>query len=169
MESIISNCESAISDLLKFSDKLLELSKPIEDNRIEEFEHSLNYELPVDFKYFLKKFNGLSVYGTKVFGLGAEFKEASLDSIYKFEHNQMDNKMPVHFLPFSNDGRGNHYCLDLSRLDKLKVCPVVFWQWDFVYKTVDDIETCNENFCDWVKEVLIGWTLEEYNFDGTKK
>lgn len=74
--------------------------------------------------------------------------------------------MPLEFLPFSSDGRGNHYCLDLSRL-KGGSCPVIFWQWDFQYPNIEAVETCNESFYDWLDEVMIGWTLEEYNYDGS--
>jgi cell wall assembly regulator SMI1 len=76
--------------------------------------------------------------------------------------------MPHHFLPFSNDGRGNHYCLDLSRLTG-QSCPVVFWQWNYDYASLEEVEACNDNFVSWVKEVMIDWTLEMYNYDGSKK
>ena len=170
MKSLIKKeCESVLNELLKFSDDILSLGKPISDERLEHFERDINYEFPFDFKYFLKKFNGFSLCGVEVFGLGNEFKESSLDRIYDFEHSQIENKMPSQFLPFSNDGRGNHYCLDLSRLNEEKICPIVFWQWDFKYKSITDVETCNESFGDWVEEVMIEWAKEDYNYDGTEK
>jgi hypothetical protein len=76
--------------------------------------------------------------------------------------------MPKYFLPFSPDGYGNHYCLDFSRI-KNEICPIVFWQHDFKYENLTEVETCNNSFVDWVNEVLIEWTLEEYNYDGTEK
>lgn len=167
--SIIDKCELTLKELTKFSETLLELREPINDDRLIQFERELGFELPVDFMYFLTRFNGFSLRGTEVFGLGEHYKEASLDRIYEFEHFNVSYKMPKHFLPFSNDGQGNHYCLDLSRINSEKICPVIFWQWDFDYESLDDVETCNENFCDWVKEVMINWTLEDYNYDGSEK
>ena len=170
MESLIlKECESIILELKRFSEDLLELNEPIKDDRVELFEQKIKFELPIDFKFFLKSFNSFSLGGTEVFGLGSDFKASSLDKLYDFEHNEVENKLPLHFMPFSNDGRGNHYCLDLSWLNEQKVCPVIFWQWDFNYKSTEDVETCNESFNEWVKEVMIEWTLEDYNYDGTEK
>lgn len=170
MESfVMNNCEAVASELLQFSKEVLELGNPITDDRLELFEQKIGYDLPLDFKYFLKRFNRFSLRGTEVMGIGDEFKESSLEKVYNFEHVEVGNKMPAQFLPFSNDGSGNHYCLDLSRISELKTCPIIFWQWDFEYESIDDVETCNENFYEWIKEVMIEWTLEDYNYDGTEK
>lgn len=170
MEStIIRDCESVFVELMKFSASIIDVGKPINDSRLEQFEKTIQYELPIDFKFFLKKINGFSLMGTAVFGIDSEYRDSSLDKIYEFEHNHVENKMPLQLLPFSNDGRGNHYCLDLNSLDSSNLCRVVFWQWDFEYESVDNIEICNESFCEWVKEEMIEWTLEEYNYDGSNK
>jgi hypothetical protein len=70
--------------------------------------------------------------------------------------------MPNFFFPFSPDGQGNHYCLDLSKIQD-NICPVVFWQWDFEYDDIEDVEVCNTNFADWIDEVMVKWTLKIYN------
>lgn len=170
MESlIIKKCESVISELIKFSDNILSLGSPILDSRLEQLEQSIKYEFPIDFKHILKRFNGFSLCGKEVSGLGVEYKESSLDRIYHFEHSHSANKMPSHFFPFSNDGRGNHYCLDLSKLNANKTCPIIFWQWDYNYGSMNEVETCNEDFCEWIREIMIEWTLDDYNYDGTDK
>lgn len=156
-------------ELLKFSNTVLEIGSSIQDNRIEKFENEINQKLPVDFKYFLTEFNGFSLMSTKVFGLGDHYQQEALDKIYYFEHSEIENKMPSFFIPFSNDGRGNHYCLDLSRMDENMICPVIFWQWDFKYINMNNVETCNESFNEWVMEVMIEWTLEEYTYEGEEK
>jgi cell wall assembly regulator SMI1 len=156
------------NELLKFSNSILTLEKPILDNRIETFEEKIGFKFPEDFVYFIKQNNGFTLGATEVNGIGLEYKEASLDRLYDFEHNEAGNHMPKEFLPFSADGFGNHYCLDLTRI-KNEFCPVMFWQHDFEYKNVAEVETCNESFVDWVNEVMIEWTLEEYNYDGTEK
>lgn len=155
-------------NLIKFSDSILSLGNPIIDNRINEFEKIIGYKLPKDFKWFIEKNNGFSLFGNEVTGLGEEFLNASIDKVYNFEHSEVENPMPKYFLPFSPDGYGNHYCLDFSRI-KNEICPIVFWQHDFKYENLTEVETCNNSFVDWVNEVLIEWTLEEYNYDGTEK
>jgi cell wall assembly regulator SMI1 len=156
------------SELLKFSNSILNLENPITDNRIEEFEKEIEYKLPNDYKYFIKNHNGFSLSGTEVYGIGVEFKDSSMIKIYDFEHNGIQNPMPKYFLPFSPDGYGNHYCIDLSRIEN-EICPIVFWQHDYSYEMITDVETCNMSFAEWINEVMIEWTLEEYNYDGTQK
>jgi hypothetical protein len=168
MEKLISDCENTFNELSRFSIDILSLANPVIDDRLEVFEKEVGYNLPFDFKFFLKRSNGFSLQGVEVFGLGSEFRDSSLDAIYDFEHWKVYNKMPLCFLPFSNDGRGNHYCLDLARLNE-EICPVVFWQHDYDYTSLDEVETCNDSFVSWVNEVIITWTLESYNYDGTQK
>jgi cell wall assembly regulator SMI1 len=156
------------NELLKFSNSLLNLETSIIDNRIEDFENNIDYKLPKDFKSLIKKHNGFSLSGTEVYGIGKEFGENSLDKIYAFEHNQVENLMPNFFLPFSPDGYGNHYCIDLSRNEN-EICPIVFWQHDCIYEKIIEVETCNADFAEWISEVMIEWTLEEYNYNGTEK
>ncbi|MGY3055754.1 cell wall assembly regulator SMI1 [Pedobacter sp. UYEF25] len=156
------------NELTKFSDSLLNFESKILDSRIEYFENKIGYNLPKDFKYFIKKSNGFSLNGTEVNGIGDEFLNSSLDKLYDFEHNEVGNPMPKYFMPFSADGYGNHYCIDLSRTEN-EICPIVFWQHDCNYKNISEVETCNNNFVEWVNKVMIEWTLEEYNYDGTEK
>ncbi|TPE45917.1 SMI1/KNR4 family protein [Pontibacter mangrovi] len=166
MNSIELQCEKVLESLHQFSDDLLNLGEPILDNRLSEFEHQIGFQLPFDFSYILTKHNYISLAGTEIFGIGREFREESLDKVYSFEQNGIENPMPKEFLPFSPDGRGNYYCLDLSRI-KDDSCPVVFWQhdYDYNYSNKEEVETCNENFIGWVQEVMIGWTMEDYGFE----
>lgn len=164
----IKNYDLIISELYKFSDSILELGKPIEDDRLEAFEKSISLNLPIDYKNIMKRHNGLSLYGTVIYGIDKDLKGSSLDVVYNIEHYEVSNRMPLFFVPFSPDGRGNHYCLDLSRLTN-DVCPVVFWQWDYIYENFEEVETCNNRFLDWMQEVMIDWTLEDYNYDGSEK
>lgn len=159
--------KETLKELKKFSIKILELGSPILDDRIEKFESQIGHMLPDDFKFFLENHNSFSLGGSTVYGLGDEFRGASLDKIYQFEHFQAENPMPEPLLPFSPDGAGNHYCLDLESLSN-GITPVLFWQHDLDYSK-SDIEITNESFTDWVNKVLIGWTLEEYNYNGSEK
>jgi cell wall assembly regulator SMI1 len=168
MEEVIKNCDLILTELNKFSKDMINLGPAISDDRLEIFENELNFELPVDFKYILKRHNGISLSGNDICGIGESYGGQSLDKLYEFEHDNGPNKMPLFFLPFSPDGFGNHYCLNLSKNSK-GICPIVFWQHDFIYEDLNDVEECNANLTEWIKEVLIEWTLEDYSYDGAKK
>jgi cell wall assembly regulator SMI1 len=166
--SIIYKSDETLKELQKFSDDLLDLGETITDSRLDEFEAKIGYKLPLDFRYILIKHNSFSLAGTQVYGLDKSFRGTSLDKVYQFEHEEVEDPMFKEFLPFSPDGRGNHYCFDLSKLEN-DICPVVFWQHDYHYSDKDDVETCNNSFIEWVNEVVIAWALEEMNYDGTEK
>lgn len=168
MLSIYKDCDLLLDELHKFSNDVLYLGVSITDDRLEKFEKEIGFSLPVDFKYIMKRHNGISLMGTEILGLDASLlRGSSLDEVYFFEHDA-DDTLSAGFLPFSPDGRGNHYCLDLSK-QKDGICPVVFWQYDYTYENINDVEVCNLKFTDWVKEEMIEGTLEDYNFDGTEK
>ncbi|MGA6119342.1 SMI1/KNR4 family protein [Sphingobacterium anhuiense] len=168
MSTLKKECERVLKELYLFSDNIIYFGNRIEDNRLELLEENLAYKFPMDFKYILKKHNGISLMGTEIYGLDVSLKGNSLDKIYEFEHYKVSNKMPKEFLPFSPDGRGNHYCLNLAKIID-GICPVVFWQWDYDYLSFEDVEECNDNFLSWIEEVMIEWILEDYNYDGTDK
>jgi cell wall assembly regulator SMI1 len=154
MLDIQKECDLILDELYKFSDDVLHLGLPITDDRLEKLEKEIGFNLPFDFKYLLRKHNGISLMGTEILGVDKELlRGSSLDEVNTFEHIA-DSTLPAWFLPFSPDGRGNHYCLDLSKYED-GLCPVVFWQYDFAYESVDDVEVCNLNIMDWVKEVVI--------------
>lgn len=160
--------ELTLEELYKFSPEILCLGEKIIDSRIEDLESEIGYNFPDDFKYIIRKHNRITLAGTEVYGLSPELRGNSLDKIYTFEHSEVENPMPKQFFPFSPDGQGNHYCLDLSKLVNSK-CPVVFWQWDFEYESLEDVEVCNDSFVEWIDEVMIECTLQTYNYDGTEK
>lgn len=168
MTIITSKCDGVLKELYKFSDNILFLGHPITDNRIEELEQQIGFKLPLDFKYILAKHNYLSLGGTEVLSIGKEIENQSIESLYIFEHEEVDNPMPKEFLPFSPDGAGNHYCFDLSKLEN-HLCPVVFWQHDYYYSDIKEVEICNSNFYEWINEVMIDWTTEDTNCDGSDK
>ena len=107
--------ENLISELLKFSDDILEMGNSIDDSRIEDFEKYHNLTLPNDFKKFIKKVNGFSLMGTEVYGFDMT-KSESIETVYQFEHFEVRVPQYSYLVPFSPDGRGNFYCLDVSKL-----------------------------------------------------
>lgn len=157
--------EQIINELLKFDSALIELGESVLDDRFEKFEQQLNYLLPETFKSLLKQYNRISLFGETINGLDDCYGDASLDKLYQIEHFEVGNPMPLEFFPFSPDGAGNHYCFDLS----IGEDKVYFWQHDIEYEDKTEIELCNNSFYEWIKEVLIDWTLEDYNYDGSEK
>lgn len=169
MDDIIREGKTVIEILNRFSDDIITLGEPINDNRIEAFEQQISFVLPIDFKFIIKTYNGISLMGVEVLGIAEQLRGSSLDAVYKFEHFEvLSNPMPDCFVPFSPDGRGNYYCFNLKKLQD-GLCPVVFWQHDYKYNDISEVEESHSNFIEWINEVMIFWTLEDYNYDGTEK
>jgi len=160
--------EETYNHLRRFNEFPLTLGEPILDNRLEEFENKYGIKLTSEFKYIYRKHNGFGLSGVEVMGLGEEFRGGSLDKYYEMMHKYFQNFIPKEFVPISRDGWGNYYCLDLSRCTS-KICPIVFWQHDYEYSVLSDIETCNNSFAEWIDEVMIDWTLQEYDYEGSRK
>ena len=160
--------ESIITELLKYSDDILEIGNSISDNRINLFEKKYNVILPNDFKKFITKINGFSLMGNGVYSFDENIAE-SIENVYHFEHFEVIYPQPLFLVPFCNDGRGNFYCLDTSKNTNTGSCPIVFWVSNYEYTNYDLPEIVNDNFFEWVKEGIIEWTFEEYNYDGSEK
>lgn len=157
-----------VQQLELFSAELIELRPPINEAKIGEFEGKFALTLPVDYKAFLKLHNGLSLIGLIIYGIDDESVRFSLEDAYNFEHHQVDNPIPEYLVPFSPDGGGNHYCFDL-RTHNLESCEIIFWQHDLMYNDDNKPEVVNESFADWMKEVVIDWTLEDYDYSGKRQ
>lgn len=168
MNNIRERCDILLNELYRFSKEVIDFGDSIDDNRLEIFEKEIDFRMPFEYKYIISKHNGISLLGTEIIGIDKSYNESSLDAVYKFEHSIATHKMPKEFLPFSPDGRGNHYCLNLAKING-GMCPVVFWQWDYEYVSIDEVEETNESLLSWTKEVMIDWKLERYNYDGTPK
>jgi hypothetical protein len=162
------NINDIIEELLLFSDKVITLNGPAKHESIIAFERGRNLKLPEDYIDLIKKINGLSLMGKIVYGVGEEAWQFSLDKNYKFEHEEVANSMYDYLIPFSPDGGGNHYCFDTRTINE-NSCNIIFWQHDYPY-TADDVpEITNPSFTEWIKEVVIDWTLEDYDYDGSKR
>src|SRR5215211_7679514 len=124
--------QELIEQLELFSSELIDLKEPIDQEKILEFEKKLNFNLPNDYKTFLKKHNGLTLIGLTIYGIDNSMGANSLEKSYLFEHFEVDNPMPEYLVPFSPDGAGNHYCFDLRACNN-ESCKIIFWQHDFIY------------------------------------
>lgn len=95
MEEVTKNCDLVLTELNKFSKDMVNLGPAISDDRLEIFENELNFELRVDFKYILKRHNGVSLSGNEICGIDESYGGQSLDKLYEFEHDDGPNKMPL--------------------------------------------------------------------------
>lgn len=162
------NINDIIEMLQLFSDEIITLNNPANQESILLFQSGYNIKLPEDYITFIQKINGLSLMGTTVYGLGEEAWEFSLEKNHKREHEEVGNPMYDYLIPFSPDGGGNHYCFD-TRTNSRDSCNIVFWQHDYAYTEDDPPEITNTSFTEWLKEVVIDWTLEDYDYNGNEK
>ena len=160
--------DEIFDELMKFSSRVLDIKDGISPEKIQEFEAAHNFSLPNDYIHFLKRTNGLSLMGTIVYGIDDDSVFSSLGGAFQVEHFEVENEMPMHFIPFAPDGGGNHYCFDISRCNQ-NSCKIIFWQHNLTY--TDDFlpEEVSDSFVDWAKEVLIDWNLEDYDYDGRQR
>ena len=139
-----------------FKEEYVELFRPLLINTIEKFEHQFRVKLLQDYIEFLKITNGILIDGDEV--LGIDNKKVDLKEVYYREHNLVKFSMPDVFIPFSPDGGGNYYCFDTSS------GKIIFWQSNFDYQQNKvQPEVANNTFTEWLKEVMIDWTIENNN------
>lgn len=148
----------AIAKILKFPTSMLDYENGLTDNQIREAEEHLGINLPSDLKYFYSKINGFSLMGEDVFPIILkDLKNCNIEGLNQInyrEHFEVVNPMPSYYLPFSPNGRGDHYCIDLRTRNKEGICEVIFWQWDYSFHHPDDIEIVNKSFADWCLELV---------------
>jgi cell wall assembly regulator SMI1 len=155
-----------IAELLKFSDDVLQVFPPVEEGDVQQFEIEHSLELPLDYKTLLQITDGFSLMGTEVYGISGQGK-MSLAQVYRIEHHEVAVAQYAHLIPFNNDGRGNFYCFDTSAITQdNSSCAIIFWVSNYQYSANDQPEKTHDNFTNWVKECVIEWTLEDYDYSG---
>lgn len=156
-----------LSELYNFSKDIITLNEPLKDFIIvENFERERNLKLPNDYKYLLSKHDGIDLMGVTIYGFtGVE----NVDTVYNFEHHEVVFPQFDYLMPFSPDGGGNFYCFDTRECDNNNSCSIVFWTSNYEYKEDDQPEQTNLSFSEWMEEVMLDWTLENYSYDGSEK
>lgn len=156
--------DDVLIELKKFSTEVVELFEPMDNSTIKDFENRHRVVLPDEYKKILLFSNGLSVRGSELLPLVSKRTKNTVEEIYRI----IKEVLPSNFLPVSPDGAGNYYCLSLATL-KGGSCEVTFWQSDYEYSDLDLPEVVNASFSEFIKEVFIDWTLQDYDFNGNKK
>jgi len=162
------NIDQILLELNKFSSNILTLEPPLLNlYLIENFEKRFDLILPNDYKYLLMNHNGIDLMGVTVLGFNGK---ENLVTVYEYEHFEVNYPQYKYFVPFSSDGRGNFYCFDTrTQTNNNESCPIVFWTSNYAYDENNQPEVTNSSFSEWLKEVMIEWTLENYNYDGSEK
>lgn len=150
--------------LLLFDSNLIELFTLARSNIVHEFETFTKLDLPQDYIDFLHFTNGMSLMGDIIYGIYPEDTKVPFNLMvhYHIEHTEVDNVMYPNLIPFSPDGFGNHYCFDTIANN------IVFWQHDYNYFDDKPDFVC-DSFTDFLRDIIIGWTLEEYDYHGNPK
>ncbi len=100
--------------------------------------------------------------GVTVYGFNED--NESIVNVFDFEHFEVESPQFSYLVPFSPDGGGNYYCFDTSKLSN-DSCIIVFWESNYQYTSDDMPDIVNESFSDWIKQVVIDWTLEDYDYN----
>jgi hypothetical protein len=166
----MSNIIDVIAELKRFSSRVFKPNRPANQDLIAEFESKYKVTLPSDYKYLVLQMDGFKLFWNSVYGLAAVAGEEFLGRVYEREHFEVAVPQFAHLVPFHNDGSGNFYCFDTKKMtaDGLS-CPVVFWTSNYSYDEKDLPEKVNENFAHWVEEVMIEWSLEEFDYEGNRR
>lgn len=164
----MNNILKVLEELDRFSGTIVTIGNPLIEKDVLAFETQYSLVLPNDFKIFLKRYNGFSLMGAEI--LGFNRNQNSIDTVYNYEHTLVAVPQYHYLVPFNNDGRGNFYCHDTRYCERNpKNCPVIFWVSNYIYSETDQPEVTHNSFSDFVQDVLIDWTLEDYNYDGSDK
>lgn len=158
-----------LEELRKFSSRVFRPNEPANNRLIEEFESKYSVVLPSDYKYLVLQMDGFKLFWNTVYGVASNDTEESLGTVYEREHFQVAVPQFAHIVPFYNDGSGNFYCFDTQFMTDDLSCPVVFWMSNYIYSGEDLPEVVNDSFADWVQEVIIEWSLEEFDYDGNRR
>lgn len=148
------NIDDLIKKLKQFPANAISLGESITDNRIKMFEEKYDLILPIKFKEFMAKCNGLSLRGNLLLSFNNE--DYGIEKAYYIEHFQVEFEMPTNLIPITPDGEGNHYCLDISSGDENE-CNVVFWQFGYEYSENDQPEITDASFLSFVDREFIQW------------
>ena len=115
---------------LNYSDGLLDLNPPATQAQIEELTSTLGVDLPNDFIHVLKIHNGQKGESAWLFDSQEFLSTDRIIEEFNIWKNLLDKELQgkvstpddgvknewwnINWIPFTSDGCGDHYCLDLS-------------------------------------------------------
>ena len=148
-----------------YSDGLLDLNPPANNSEIEELASTLGVDLPEDFISVLKIHNGQKGESAWLFDSQEFLSTHRIIEEFNIWKNLLDKELQgkvskpddgvkndwynINWIPFTSDGCGDHYCLDLSpNPTGTKGQVITLW-----YES-SEREVVSRNFRQWFEEYL---------------
>lgn len=144
-----------IMELREYDSSIVSFEDAASEQHITETENHIGRALPVEYKEFVRRHNGLDFTCDYILRVGNDVQPVaySLNDVYDFEHCDAYNPMPPDLIPFAPDGYGNHYCFDMAQNGA-----VVFWQHDLQYRSDRHPEVVYKSMAEMIREVFIDWS-----------
>lgn len=144
-----------IMELKEYDSSIVSFGDAASEQHITETENHIGRALPVEYKEFVRRHNGLDFTCGYILRVGNDVQPVaySLNDVYDFEHCDAYNPMPPDLIPFAPDGYGNHYCFDMAQNGA-----VVFWQHDLQYGSDRHPEVVYKSMTEMIREVFIDWS-----------
>ncbi len=121
-------------------------------DHIRDAESELCVVLPDSYRAFLGEFGWGRFAGWELYGLGVDVPASlHLPSVTLDERRRFLPLTPPHLIPILNNGAGDLYCLDTSRLMEGE-CPVVCWCHELEEDQIPYVEA--PGFLPWLSEEL---------------
>jgi len=150
---------------LNYSDGLIDLNPPATDYEIEELTKILGVELPNDFLDVLRTHNGQKGESAWLFDSQEFLSTQRIIEEFNIWKNLLETKLQgkvsvaddgvknewwnINWIPFTSDGCGDHYCLDLSPTSSgTKGQIITLWY------ELDEREIVSQSFSLWFKEYV---------------
>ena len=150
---------------LNYSDGLIDLNPPATDYEIEELIKILGVELPNDFLDVLRIHNGQKGESAWLFDSQEFLSTQRIIEEFNIWKNLLETKLQgkvsvaddgvknewwnINWIPFTSDGCGDHYCLDLSPTSSgTKGQIITLWY------ELDEREIVSQSFSLWFKEYV---------------
>ena len=134
--------------LLEFENKEFGKGASLDEIKLAQVELSVRF--PDSYIAFLRQFGWGRVAHFELYGLGTDVPPyLDLVRVTCSEREEMEPRLKMYLIPIMNDGGGNHYCLDSTRLENGE-CPVVFWDHELGRDQVPD--QVGENFVSWLSD-----------------
>jgi cell wall assembly regulator SMI1 len=117
-------------------------------------EKRLGLRFPKSYRHYLQNYGWCRFSHQELYGLGTDVP-SHLELIRNTLSERQDMGPPLSplLVPVMNDGAGNHYCLDTSKM-KADECPVVFWDHELGEKQKPGFVAAS--FDEWLVELLTG-------------
>lgn len=154
-EAAITDVFKLIQELRKFDSSIVSFGDAASERQISETEGHIGRALPVEYKEFVRRHNGLDFTCEYILRVGNDVQPVaySMNDVYDFEHFEACNPMPPDLIPFAPDGYGNHYCFDMAQNGA-----VVFWQHDLQYGADQHPDVVYRSMTEMIREVFICWS-----------